>query len=75
MKHKLSILGALILSLAITGSTFASSGDTKPKQNKTVAGAKNNLVKTAKPKRHRKHRKTKTAKKMKSNTTMTTPKK
>lgn len=76
MKHKLGILTALILSLAIAGSAFASTATLKPQQDKTVSKTKMSLAKTKKTKKHHKHRKTKMAKttKSKSNSTMSSKK-
>ena len=75
MKNKLGILSALILSLAIAGSVFASSGTTATVRKSSPA-AKTAASKTMKHKKHRKHRKHHRAGKMKSadkmNGTMTT---
>ncbi len=67
MKQKLGILTALILSLAVAGSTFAATA--KPKQNQTTAPAKTAMMtKTAKakPKSGKKTKKSGTAKSAKS---------
>ncbi len=56
MKNKLGILSALILSLAIAGSVFASSGTTATVRKSSPA-AKTAASKTMKHKKHRKHRK------------------
>ena len=75
MKSKLGILSALVLSLAIAGSAFASTGTATVK--KISPAAKTAASKTAKQRKHRKHHKKramKSSKEMKS-TKMTTPKK
>ena len=75
MKSKLGILSALILSLAIAGSTFAASGTTNVKKNSPAAKtAASKTAKVRKPRKHHKTRKARSAKKMKSATT-TTPQK
>lgn len=57
MKNKLGIIGGLILSLAIAGSAFASTGNSSLKATKTVGTAKVLNIKNTKPKKHRKHKK------------------
>ncbi|MBA4123663.1 MAG: hypothetical protein H0X72_14520 [Acidobacteria bacterium] len=65
MKHKLGILTALILSLVIAGSAFASPQTPTAKKSSSVTNKKTNkLVATKKPKKH--HKKSKRTKKMSS---------
>lgn len=68
MKSKLGILSALILSLAVAGSAYASTGTTIVK--KKAPAAKTAAVQNAKTTKSKKHRKAKKAtKKMKTATT------
>ena len=66
MKNKLGILSALILSLAIAGSVFASSGTTVKKNSPAAKTAASKTMKHKKHRKHRKHRKHHRAGKMKS---------
>ena len=57
MKNKLGIISGLILSLAVAGSVFASTGSSSLKAIKTAGAAKVLNIKNTKPKKHRKHKK------------------
>lgn len=75
MKSKLGILSALVLSLAIAGSAFASTGKASVKKNTSAAkSAAGQKAKTSKSKKHHKTKKLRSAKKMK-NTMTATPQK
>ena len=66
MKNKLSILFALVLSLAIAGSTLAYSNQTTPPKNTTTNSKMSNKTVSKKmTKKHRKHKKH-SAKRMKT---------
>ena len=66
MKSKLGILSALILSLAVAGSTFAATGTNLKKNSPAAKPAASRTAKVKKPKKHHKMKNAKAAKKMKS---------